>query len=711
MPFAMLGLAWYKSGGKKERTPTKRRTSTPTEARPQKRVATEERVVPRDDKSSAPSPPPSEAKANYPVLSAEIGVKSVHTVSDYRVQDREEQYLITGKIGSAGPLENWWIRLENVAGNQSAISKLKNYRKNYIYRNNAARKAEAQDLQEDDADEDEDQEYEVECLLDVRVVGKKEEFLVKWKDYPPAENTWEPIANLTGVEASELEQCRQKQAYLIVPKSSRSAPSGKVEVNAEPSKSIAEGQAAHTKDFAGETSGTAAKAGSADEAQQSAAAAVAEEEGPSGVGEVVGAFEEVSYQPHGQEQVDLPPTGDTRPPVDDAIMGEMVGSDGGAAEDDGDVIFEDVVVDEGPHEGVLVFLNLSSVFVWASTAPVEDLSDDDDSTPTLIARQNAPPAEPPVSRSAACLAVVACLSQYVTFLDGLVADGRWAPFYLAAVYSIGVLMIIFLKPSSGGGLGALRESGPRSCFSLLGVCFLWSVLVGIVDPSRPRTVTEIDPSVDVAVPPPVLLLLGILCAAGGASVRFPVPVFLTRIFSSVPASSMQTIVTNASTLGCFLLLKSVYDRHSLGPVTLLLLRKLMGPFCNAMASLHGVCEDLHVLVKSSGGRKKWKIPTVVMLGHIFTAVLFIGRDAELSEIWKYSSRIYHMAVENVDWDVVRQNEEVAKSIISDAKIEKSLETMEATGDVKVGAIVSENITRVAEVTPHDGDKKVNADLK
>ncbi|KAF4733107.1 hypothetical protein FOZ62_013886, partial [Perkinsus olseni] len=172
---------------------------------------------------------------------------------------------------------------------------------------------------------------------------------------------------------------------------------------------------------------------------------------------------------------------------------------------------------------VLVFLNLSSVFVWASTAPVEDLSDDDDSTPTLIARQNAPPAEPPVSRSAACLAVVACLSQYVTFLDGLVADGRWAPFYLAAVYSIGVLMIIFLKPSSGGGLGALRESGPRSCFSLLGVCFLWSVLVGIVDPSRPRTVTEIDPSVDVAVPPPVLLLLGILCAAGGASVRFPVP--------------------------------------------------------------------------------------------------------------------------------------------------------------------------------------------
>lgn len=49
---------------------------------------------------------------------------------------------------------------------------IRNYRKNYIYRNNAARKAEAQDLADEDADEDEDAEYEVECLLDVRIVGK-----------------------------------------------------------------------------------------------------------------------------------------------------------------------------------------------------------------------------------------------------------------------------------------------------------------------------------------------------------------------------------------------------------------------------------------------------------------------------------------------------------------------------------------------------------
>ncbi|EER02820.1 hypothetical protein Pmar_PMAR007576 [Perkinsus marinus ATCC 50983] len=246
-----------KEKGEKQReekkiSPKKRRgLTTPTEANPPKRTATEETA--RDDKNSVTSPPPSDAKANFPLLSKEIAVKTVHTVSDYRVGDREEEYLITGKIGSAGPLENWWIRLDNVAGNQTAISKLKNYRKNYIYRNNAARKAEAQDLAEEDADEDEDAEYEVECLLDVRIVGKKEEFLVKWKDYPPAENTWEPIANLTGVEPSELEQCRQKQAHLIVPRSSRSAPARKgVDKASESSKEAVEGGETQTKETSSE---------------------------------------------------------------------------------------------------------------------------------------------------------------------------------------------------------------------------------------------------------------------------------------------------------------------------------------------------------------------------------------------------------------------------------------------------------------------------
>lgn len=360
---------------------------------------------------------------------------------------------------------------------------------------------------------------------------------------------------------------------------------------------------------------------------------------------------------------------------------------------------------------MLILLNLTSVFVWASTAPVVDLSSDDDSTPTILAHSD--PAPQPLERSAACLAVVACLSQYVTLLDGLVADKRWALVYLIAIYSLGVLMIIFLKPQSAGRWVVVDSltgsSSVKACWSLLAMCFLWSILVGVVDPSRPRTVTEIDPSVDVAVPPPVLLLLGVLCAAGGAWVRIPVPAFLTRVFPTVPTSSMQTVVTNATTLGCFLLLKSVYDRHALGRVTLLLLRKLMGPFCNAMASLHGVCEDLHNLVKAAGTRKKWKIPSILMLAHLVTAMLFIGRDAELSEIWKYSAKIYHMALDNVEVEMIAKPGEFARKLISEAEIEEKLVSNEIES-VEVGSVARENVSQTttvhrAEVALHED--KVN----
>lgn len=39
--------------------------------------------------------------------------------------------------------------------------------------------------------------YEVEEILDERLVENKREFLVKWKNYPPSKNSWEPVENLT----------------------------------------------------------------------------------------------------------------------------------------------------------------------------------------------------------------------------------------------------------------------------------------------------------------------------------------------------------------------------------------------------------------------------------------------------------------------------------------------------------------------------------
>jgi hypothetical protein len=38
--------------------------------------------------------------------------------------------------------------------------------------------------------------YEVEKILDRRLVGKQEQYLVKWQGYEHTDNTWEPVKNL-----------------------------------------------------------------------------------------------------------------------------------------------------------------------------------------------------------------------------------------------------------------------------------------------------------------------------------------------------------------------------------------------------------------------------------------------------------------------------------------------------------------------------------
>jgi hypothetical protein len=43
---------------------------------------------------------------------------------------------------------------------------------------------------------DDYEEYEVESILQHRRVGQGYQYLIKWKDYPHSENTWEPSCNL-----------------------------------------------------------------------------------------------------------------------------------------------------------------------------------------------------------------------------------------------------------------------------------------------------------------------------------------------------------------------------------------------------------------------------------------------------------------------------------------------------------------------------------
>ena len=44
-------------------------------------------------------------------------------------------------------------------------------------------------------------EYEVEAIISHRRQGRGHAYLIKWKDYPTAENTWEPEKNLNNAKA------------------------------------------------------------------------------------------------------------------------------------------------------------------------------------------------------------------------------------------------------------------------------------------------------------------------------------------------------------------------------------------------------------------------------------------------------------------------------------------------------------------------------
>ena len=59
---------------------------------------------------------------------------------------------------------------------------------------------------------EEEEEYEVEAILDSCKKGRYIEYLVKWKGYSDAENSWEPCGNVCHAE-EEVNQCSNSQRH------------------------------------------------------------------------------------------------------------------------------------------------------------------------------------------------------------------------------------------------------------------------------------------------------------------------------------------------------------------------------------------------------------------------------------------------------------------------------------------------------------------
>merc|ERR1719320_782463 len=134
------------------------------------------------------------------------------------------EYLVKWK-GWEDVADRTWEPVTHLKGAEKLISAFENDKKQSESVRSPTKKSKNEIVNEDMADDD----YEVERILDKRGVGKKVEYLVKWKNFEKIEDqTWEPLENLTEsseiVEVFETELANSKKKETVKPASSVDKP-------------------------------------------------------------------------------------------------------------------------------------------------------------------------------------------------------------------------------------------------------------------------------------------------------------------------------------------------------------------------------------------------------------------------------------------------------------------------------------------------------
>jgi len=129
----------------------------------------------------------------------------VEKIVDHQELDGEIQYLVKWKNWSSD--DNTWEPKENLVGSEliiakyekevEAVKKIDNKDQDYDSSLNSKMKSD----QNNEKDGNTDNEYEVEKIIDKRIVGGEVQYLVKWKGWEDEDDrTWEPEGNLSGSE-------------------------------------------------------------------------------------------------------------------------------------------------------------------------------------------------------------------------------------------------------------------------------------------------------------------------------------------------------------------------------------------------------------------------------------------------------------------------------------------------------------------------------